>query len=217
MSVDLTSIGLSSAASLRATGQQSLGQAEFLKLMTTQLQHQDPFKPMESGEFLGQMAQFSTVSGIQELQKSFASLSSSLQADQRLQAAGLVGRGVLAPGENTWLFADGGASGAADLVASGGLLVEVLDEAGAVVRRMDLGTRPAGLAEFDWDGLDESGARLPEGRYRFRTSLVQGSQTSAAQTYAVGLVQSVSIGPQGLSLNRYGLDPVALDQVRQIL
>ena len=71
-----------------------LGQDAFLKLMTAQMQHQDPFKPMESGEFLGQIAQFSTVSGIQAMQESLAGLSTALTSNQTLQAANLVGRGV---------------------------------------------------------------------------------------------------------------------------
>jgi flagellar basal-body rod modification protein FlgD len=72
----------------------SLGQDEFLKLMTTQMTHQDPNNPMQNGEFLSQMAQFGTVSGIQDLQKSFATFAGSINSDQALQAASLVGRNV---------------------------------------------------------------------------------------------------------------------------
>ena len=75
-----------------------LGQEEFLRLMITQLENQDPFKPLESGEFLGQLAQFGTVSGLAELQTSFEGLASSLVSNQALQAAGLIGQSVLAEG-----------------------------------------------------------------------------------------------------------------------
>src|SRR5690606_32338123 len=85
----------------------SLGQEEFLSLMTTQLKNQDPFKPLESGEFLGQLAQFGTVNGLAELKTSFADLAGSLVPSQKLAAADLLGRTVLATGEQLYLDADG--------------------------------------------------------------------------------------------------------------
>ena len=84
-----------------------MGQADFLRLMTTQLQYQDPFKPMESGEFLGQIAQFSTVSGIQGMQESLDGLAAALSSNQTLQAASLVGRGVMVPSSAAWLGTEG--------------------------------------------------------------------------------------------------------------
>ena len=75
-----------------------LDQSEFLKLMLTQIKYQDPLKPMEGGEFLSQLAQFGTVSGIAALQSSFDVFASSLQSNQALQASTMVGRTVLVPG-----------------------------------------------------------------------------------------------------------------------
>lgn len=194
-----------------------LGQDAFLKLMTTQLQNQDPFKPMESGEFLGQIAQFSTVSGINEMQESLAGLTSALTSNQTLQAAAMVGRGVMVPGDSAFLFAEGGMGGAAELTSSGALSVEITDSAGQVVRRLDLGQQSAGNADFSWDGLDEAGNRMPEGSYGFRAQLDVGGVTSSVPTLAVGLVNSVSLGASGLTLNLFGMDPVAMTEVREIL
>jgi len=73
-----------------------LGQQDFLELMITQFKNQDPFEPMDNGDFLGQLAQFSTVSGIESLNQGFAGLSESMQSDQILQAASLVGHTILA-------------------------------------------------------------------------------------------------------------------------
>ena len=194
-----------------------LGQDAFLKLMTTQLQYQDPFKPMESGEFLGQIAQFSTVSGIQAMQESLAGLSTALTSNQTLQAATLVGHGVMVPGDEAYLFSEGGVAGAVEMEASGGVVVEITDSAGQVVRRMDLGTQPAGDASFAWDGLDESGNRVAEGVYGVRANVSNGGTSKAAATQVMGMVSSVSLGSAGLSLNLYGMDPVALSAVREIL
>ena len=194
-----------------------LGQDAFLKLMTAQMQHQDPFKPMESGEFLGQIAQFSTVSGIQGMQASLAGLSTALTSNQTLQAANLVGRGVMVEGKEAYLFAEGGIAGSAQLGASGALSVEITDASGQVVRHMDLGTQPAGDASFTWDGLDDAGNRVAEGAYGVSAKVMTAEGTQAATTQLMGMVSSVSLGSGGLSLNLYGMDPVALSAVREII
>lgn len=197
--------------------QQSLGQEDFLRLMTTQLQNQDPFKPMENGEFLGQIAQFSTVSGIQEMQASIATLASSLSANQTLQAASLVGRGVLVPSETGWLPEGGELRAAAAMPASGQLVVDIVAADGTVVRNLDLGTQAAGIASFAWDGLDNASAQAGEGRYTMRARLVQGSSETAVETLAVGQVQSVGLSRDGLTLELLGLDPAPLADILQIL
>lgn len=195
----------------------SLGQADFLKLMTTQLQNQDPLKPLESNEFLGQIAQFSTVSGIQGLQDSFSALSSSLTSSQSLQASGLVGHGVLYPSETGYLDGEAGLSGGVEMASAGQLVVEVVDASGAVVRRMDYGTQPAGTNYFNWDGKDASGTALPSGSYGIRATVTRNGATEAAPTLAAGLVQSVSLGSNGLSLNLAGLGAIPFGDVRQII
>lgn len=203
---------------LRQTAAQSeMGQADFLRLMTTQLQYQDPFKPMESGEFLGQIAQFSTVSGIQGMQASLDTLAAALSSNQTLQAASLVGRSVMVPGDALWLTGEGGVEAGAELPHSGNLIVEVRDNAGQLVNRVDLGTQPAGVARFTWDGTDAQGQRLPEGGYTLSAVLGRGGASEQVQTLASSPVNSVSMGSGGLLLHLNGMDPVALSAVRQIL
>lgn len=196
---------------------ESLGQADFLKLMTTQLQNQDPLKPLESNEFLGQIAQFSTVSGIQGLQDSFTSLSASLTSSQSLQAAGLVGHGVLYPSDIGYLDGEAGLSGGVEVPSGGQLAVEIVDAGGAVVRRLDYGTQAAGTRYFNWDGKDGGGNTLPSGSYGIRATLTRNGATESAPTLAAGLVQSVSLGAGGLSLNLAGLGTVPFGSVRQII
>ncbi len=196
---------------------QSLGQDDFLRLMTTQLQNQDPFKPMESGEFLGQIAQFSTVSGIQEMQQSFETLAASLSSSQTLQAASLVGRSVLVPSDIGYLPAGGELQAAAYLPAGGQLVVDVVDASGQVVRNLDFGLQSAGVTRFTWDGRSNAGETLAEGSYSLRARLVQGSAQQSLSTMAVGRVESVAIGTSGLNLELFGLAPAALADVLQIL
>lgn len=196
---------------------QEMGQEDFLTLMTAQLKNQDPFKPMENGEFLGQIAQFTTVSGIQEMQQSFADLASSLSSNQTLQAASLVGRSVLVPSDTGYLSADGYLLGGAELPASGDLIVDIVDEGGQVVRTVDFGTFPAGTARFAWDGLDAGGEQMAEGTYGIRARLVQGNSQQSVSTLAVGQVASVVLENGGINLDLLGLAPVTLSDVQQIL
>src|SRR3569623_2873173 len=126
-----------------ALNAQSLSQTDFLKLMTSQLQNQDPLKPLDNSEFVSQMAQFSTVSGIQALQNSFSTLATSLSPGQALQAASLVGHTVLTPSTTASLSAGGTMSLGVDAPASGDVIVNVTDASGQLVRRIDLGTQAA--------------------------------------------------------------------------
>ena len=87
-----------------------LGQDDFLELMIAQVQHQDPFQPMENGEFIAQMAQFATVDGIQNMESSISELNGTMASNQALTATTLVGRSVMAPGGEFALGAEGGVS-----------------------------------------------------------------------------------------------------------
>lgn len=217
---DLGSLGLSSSRLQDQNGSSdALGQEDFLKLMITQFKNQDPFKPMKDGEFLGQMAQFGTVSGVQDLQKSFQSLAGSLTSSQALQASGLVGHQVLVPSQTANLGADG-VDGAVSLpAATNSAGVVVVDQNGSVVRHLDLGTQPAGLANFHWDGVTDDGTQAPEGTYGIRAAAVVGGQVQAMNTLVAGKVGSVSFGGsgEGITLNLDGIGEIPFSQVRQLM
>lgn len=196
----------------------SLGQEQFLELMVAQLKNQDPMKPMQNGEFLGQLAQFGTVNGIQQLQQSFAGLSASLQSNQALMASSLVGRSVLVPSAQAALGDSGAISGVVDFpVSTANASVGIYTEAGQLVRRIDLGAQPTGQARFTWDGASDGGQALPPGQYRIRAESVDGGVTTARDTLVSAKVDSVSLGgTQGLMLNLAGIGAVPLAQIRQI-
>lgn len=197
-----------------------LGQEDFLTLMITQFQNQDPFEPMDNGEFLGQLAQFGTVSGIEQLNSSFAGLQNSIQSEQALQAANLVGHSVLAGTDIGYLPEDGSVAGAVELHASvSDVEVEITDVNGQLVRRLNLGQQAPGLARFEWDGSDLGGARVEPGHYQVRTRVIQGGFIESTQTLLEANIESVSLGGpgQGLTLNLLGGDTLSLGQVRRIL
>lgn len=208
-------LGLSQPAASAA--KQSLGQADFLKLMTTQLQSQDPFKPMDSAQFLGQIAQFSTVSGIQSLNTGFASLSESLTANQALQGASLVGRSVQVEGNALPLGVSGTASASATVPTAGSLTATVRDAAGAIVRRIELGDQSAGTVEIEWDGNTSGGVRAAAGQYSLRAELMQADGSAEAlATQITAPVTAVRLRPQGLQLELAGAGTVALSAVTRI-
>ncbi len=198
---------------------ESLGQADFLKLMTTQLTNQDPLAPMENGEFLGQMAQFSTVTGIESLTKEFGALSLSLNQGQALQAATLVSKNVLVPARSATLTAGEGMSGAVDLPTSTqGVTVSITDASGQVVRNVDLGRLSAGLQEFSWDGLNDKGTPAPAGAYTFQITGQADGETEIFETLLNGQVKNVAYdnASGGLKLNVRGLGNISFVDVYRI-
>lgn len=197
-----------------------LGQEQFLKLMVAQLKHQDPTKPLDNAEFLSQIAQFSTVTGIQELQSSFTQLAGSMQSNQLLQTSTLVGRSVLVESDLGTLPAGGNLGGAVRLSSSTPeLMVTIQDARGAIVRRLEMGTQAAGQVRFNWDGIADNGQNAPPGVYRVKAEASVDGKTVALDTLTAASVESVTLdkATQALSLNLAGLGPVAFSKVRQIL
>jgi len=175
---------------------------------------------LDNNEFMSQMAQFSTVSGISDLNKSFANFASSLYSNQSLQAAGLVGHAVLAPTGAGHLAAGGSIGGAVDVPASAAQVsVDVYTPAGTLVRHIPLGTQPAGLAGFRWDGLATDGTPAAPGVYKITASAQIAGQDTAVEALVAAQVQSVNIGKDAssLTLNLSGLGTVDFSTVREIM
>ena len=214
----LDRLGLSRPEQKQDPETDRLGQSDFLKLMTTQLENQDPMKPMENGDFLGQMAQFSTVTGIEELSNSFEKLARSMGQNQTLQAASLVGKDVLVPVEFGELDESGSVRGAIDLPQSAQeLQIDVFNSSGERVRSMSLGSAGSGLQEFNWNGTRDDGSQAPPGVYEFRATARFGTQSEAVDTFLDARVESVSVDDDSrLALTIRGLGEVDFSDVRRI-
>lgn len=196
-----------------------LGQEDFLKLMITQFRNQDPFEPMDNGQFLGQLAQFSTVSGIDSLNQGFDGLTSALQGEQALQAANLVGRSVMAITDIGHLEQEGRLNGAVELYSSAGnVQIDITDANGQLVQRLDLGQQPAGMVNFSWDGIDADGDRAPAGHYQINARVLRGAEVESTPTLIEADIESVTLGQfgSGMTLNLAGGTSLALSQVYQI-
>ena len=198
----------------------SLGQEDFLTLMISQFQNQDPFEPMDNGEFLGQLAQFSTVNGISSLNSAFEGLAGSMQDNQALQAAGLVGRSVLAVTDVGTLNDGAPLKGGLELESSAAnVQVDITNRSGELVQRLDLGQQPAGLVRFAWDGVDSSGQRADSGLYQVTARVIRGTEIESAPTVIEAEIQSVTLGQfgGGMTLNLAGGQEMPLGQVYQII
>jgi flagellar basal-body rod modification protein FlgD len=197
-----------------------LGQEDFLTLMISQFKNQDPFEPMDNGEFLGQLAQFSTVNGISSLNTAFAGLAGSVQDNQALQAAGLVGRSVLAVTDIGYLGDSGKLKGGLELESSAGNVeIDITDSSGELVQRLELGQQAAGIARFEWDGVDSSGDRAESGQYQVTARVIRGTNVESVPTVVEAEIQSVTLGQfgDGMTLNLAGGQAMPLGQVYQII
>ncbi|MGM0769818.1 MAG: flagellar hook assembly protein FlgD [Pseudomonadota bacterium] len=201
-----------------AAGDNELGKNEFMELMIAQLKNQNPLEPQDNGEFISQLAQFSSLEEMQGLSQSVDDVAGQFRSTQALQASAMVGRTVLAPSEIGILGAEGEITGTVEVPAStGGLRVSIESQNGERVRQIDLGASQEGIASFQWDGKDGNGNALPPGPYRI---VAEGSYPSGSEQLATRVsanVDSVSLGQGGkVTLNLAGMGSIALSDVEQI-
>lgn len=191
----------STAPTTKASAADDMGMEDFLTLMVAQLENQDPSKPLENTDFLAQIAQFSTVSGIEDLNTSFSDVSTSLYANQAVEAASLVGRKVITE-DNIANFSEGDSlGGTIDLPKNAAALtVYIQDMAGGLVHTQALGPKNEGQQVFSWDGMDADGSMLPPGRYRLSAEAVIDGESQGVSVYSHSLVESVSVGKSGGSV-----------------
>jgi len=154
LSAILNKLGInSSEKSNIPKAKDQLGQEDFLKLMTTQLQNQDPFAPMENGEFIAQMAQFSTVTGITSMDESLKNVAAKLGETRIATAANMLGHSVLVPGKIARADDDGSVNGVIDLPsASTNVNVVFKSQNGEIIDTINLGNQSSGLVGFAWHG-----------------------------------------------------------------
>lgn len=198
---------------------EELGQNEFLQLMTTQLANQDPFEPMDNGEFMGQIAQFGTVNGVTDLLTEFQDLSANLQSSQALQASNLIGRQVLVNHDQGYLPEGGSLLGAVELGSSSSdVAVNVFDASGELLGRVDLGAQQTGVVPFSWDGTMIDGQRASSGRYRIEVEATYGNTTESLTPQVVDQVHSLTLGGAGreMLVELENLGTVSFNQVNQI-
>lgn len=192
-------------------------QSRFLKLLTTQLKNQDPLNPMDNAQTTSQLAQISTVDGIERLNATLSSLVGSMGAGDALQAASMVGRSVLVPG-SSMLVASGMGVGGIQLEGSADKVsVTISDKNGLELKRLDMGALEAGTHELIWDGKNESGTVVADGSYTVKVTAFMGEGKVLASPLELARVNSVVTGGKELELDLGKLGRVSMGDIKLIL
>jgi len=192
-------------------------QTRFLTLLTTQLKNQDPMNPMDNAQVTSQLAQISTVDGIERLNTMLAGMVDGQQTSEAMQAAALVGRAVLIPGKGLTL-SDAGALGGFSLEnPADKVTLSITDANGLEVASVDLGAFDEGTHNFEWDGATLDGARAANGKYTVSVSATVGEEKVGADVLQLGAVSSVIRGPQGTDLQVGDLGIFKMSEIKQIL
>jgi flagellar basal-body rod modification protein FlgD len=199
------------------SSQASDAENRFLKLLTTQLKNQDPLNPLDNAQMTSQLAQISTVSGIEKLNATLQLLLQDSQDTQTMQAASLVGHAVLVPG-NALTLSGGSAAGGVELAgAADAVTVTIKDSNGLAVRTLSLGALAAGVHDFTWDGKTDSGVQAVDGAYRVSIEAKQGTNSVTATALDLGVVRSLIRAGTGYSLDVGSLGTFTMADVKQIL
>ncbi len=192
-------------------------QDRFLKLLVTQLKNQDPLNPMDNAQMTSQLAQMSTVSGIERLNTTLNSLVDDMGTNQSMQAAAMIGKSVLVPGSQLTLskgsaFAGVNLSSAADQVT-----LSIMDSSGKVIQTQKLGAHEAGVFNIAWDGMTDAETKAADGTYKFAVSATQGDNKVAAEALQIGTVSALVRSTSGFLLDLGALGNVDFKNVQQIL
>lgn len=198
-------------------------QERFLTLLITQLQNQDPLNPMDNDQITSQVAQLSTVTGINQLNQTLLALSGQLDVSQSMQAAGLIGKEILVPG--TKIAVGTGEQGTQvtpfgmELLsnAAGGK-VNIVDNAGKVVRTIEFENYSAGVHSIEWDGRDDAGVTVPDGAYTVQITAFDASEAPVSVgALTSGRVSSVASSKNGVMLDLGLAGSFLLSDVRKIM
>jgi len=210
-------INASNSSQGRTAAVGSDAQDRFLKLLTTQLQNQDPLNPLDNAQMTSQLAQISTVDGITKLNATLRTLVDNSSQSQTLQAASLVGHHVLVPGGSLSL-SQGQGVGGVDLAGPADDVVATIKDAnGLTVRTLDLGGMASGTHTFSWDGMADSGTAAAAGTYSVSFAARQGATAVNASALELALVTSVAQTGSTVSLNLGAMGMVSLADVKQII
>jgi len=201
-----------------ALGSQNLGQNDFLKLLTAQMQNQDPFDPVDNTQMVAQMAQFSSLAGITEMSSTLKAIADKLGGSSMSDAVSYVGRAVLVEGATNYPMTNGTVAGAIELDGDAAdVAVTITGANGAVLKTVSLGPQKAGFIDYEWDGTTDNGDPAGEGPFTINVTAVSGANTVPARSLIWAPVQSVALDAAGTpTLTIPGVGQVPTTAVRKV-
>lgn len=212
----LGSKGASSSTGTSTNKANNLGMEDFLALLIKQLQFQDPTNPVENTEFTAQLAQFSSLQALTNMKTSMDNINTLVASSNNLTAMSLIGKNVVAEGnivnfsgtsENLSFTLD-------DLAQT--VTVKIYDSDGSLVRTAEMKSVAKGDSQYAWDGKDDDGNTVSQGKYYFTVSGTDyKGKTVGTTTYAKGQVTGVTF-EDGATYLTVGNKQVSLSDVQQI-
>lgn len=191
-------------------------QERFLKLLVTQMKNQNPLNPLDNAEITSQLAQISTVTGIDKLNNTLEKFLSGMEDSRVMEAAQLINHKALVPGKSLLLENNAALGGFELPQAVDQLNITILDNSGIAVQTLELGAQSQGINTFLWDGMTSSGTHAINGNYTFSASAKLGDQEITAKPLALGLVSSVSPGEHEAVLDMGELGLFGMADIKQI-
>lgn len=212
------SIGAAAGAAVKKVDDKSAEaiQDRFMTLLVAQLKNQDPLEPMDNSQVTSQMAQLSTVTGIQDMNSSMEALASTFTGSQTLQATSMLGRQVTINGNGISL-SEGAANGSFELKqAADKVSVNIRNSAGEILQTIDAGALSKGVHEFSWDGQGPDGKTYANGNYKFEVVATANGAAAEVEPYSTSTVQGVRNGADGLTLLTADGNEVSISDIKQI-
>jgi len=192
-------------------------QNQFLTMLVTQMNNQDPLNPMDNSQLTSQLAQISTVSGLQTMNTTLTQLLQQTAASRAMDSSNLIGKTVMVPGAG--VSVSGGVAGkiGVDIPSTAdSVTVQVLDASGNVVRNIDMQGQTAGVKDIAWDGTNDLGNVVPDGNYSFKVSATANGKDVSPVSLVYGQVQSISGDSSGVLVNLTNGQSASVDDVRRI-
>jgi flagellar basal-body rod modification protein FlgD len=199
-----------------ATNKVDEAQNRFMTLLVTQMKNQDPLNPMDNAQVTSQMAQLSTVTGIDKLNNTLELLIGNVQTGQSYQASSMIGHNVLVSGNEVRTTGTGGYFGVELPVGADKVTVNIKDASGSTIRTLELGAQQAGTLPLNWDGMNEAGTTATTGNYQFDVTATSAGQSVVANGLSYAEVMSIANTSAGIKLNLSNLATVSTSDVKEI-
>lgn len=209
---------LASVNGSKNTTTESINSTEdrFLKLLVTQMKNQDPLNPLDNAEVTSQLAQLSTVTGIDKMNNTLETFMASLQSSQSLQMSNLIGHDVLVEGNQLSFDGTAGYFGVELPTSTDDLTVTISDAAGNPIRKITLGNQPEGIIPLSWDGYGDNGSQAVSGNYTFAVSATINGEKATATGLSLTQINSITASSTGIKLNLNNADSVTGADLKQI-
>jgi flagellar basal-body rod modification protein FlgD len=212
-----TSTNGTTTSSTTSSSTAAAQQDRFLKLLVAQLKNQDPLNPMDNAQMTSQMAQMSTVEGIEKLNTTLNSMVESVSNSQSMQAASLIGKNVMVPGNQLTLSKGAAYAGINLAKAADNVKIHILDSTGKEVQVESLGAQKAGVLNFAWDGKLSDGTTAADGTYKFTVEATQGGSSVTVDALQIGTVSALVRTSSGFQLDLGSLGTFDFANVQQVL